>query len=490
MDHPQDSQQPPPSRRPTRRRRAGRAAFGSIRKLPSGRYQARYSDDRMNRHTAPTTFATRREAEDWLATTRADMVRGTWRAPELATVRLGDYVREHLATRLDLAPKTRQLYAATLTNWIDTHLTLPSAPGSASARRARTVNLGQTELGSLSIALVREWHAAALHTAAQRAAERADKHRERMIRETAVHAARAWARRHGMAVPDTGRLPVRVVRAWESAGSPHAPVPIDLRQAVPPRADAGRASVAQAYRFLRTMLGHAVREGRILANPCDIAGAGVIRNPERVPATPTDVAAIAAAMPARYAAAVHLAAWSALRAGELFGLTRRHVDLDAGTVRVEHQAVTCLRGVRPYLGPTKTDSSRRTVHLPSTVVALLGEHMELFTPPGLDALIFTEPDGSIVTRETRQRTFTRARKAAGRPDLRWHDLRHTGATYAAQSGATLRELQHRLGHSTSKAAMIYQHAGDERDRALAERLDQLIGAPSPHFTRGDRELGA
>jgi integrase len=466
--------------RGARTRRANRASFGSVRKLPSGRYQARYSDARMNRHTAPTTFASKREAEDWLATTRADMVRGTWRAPELATAHLGDFVREHLATRLDLAPKTRQLYDAILTNWIDTPLAVPGSTGRTASRQPRTVNLGTTELGSLSIALVREWHAAALHTAALRAADRVERHRQRMVRETAVHAARAWARRNAIAVPDTGRLPVRVLRAWEAAGSPPAPVPVELRHAAPPRADAGRASVAQAYRFLRTMLGHAVREGWIMANPCDIAGAGVIRNPERQPATPQEVAAIAAAMPERYAAAVPVAAWSALRAGELFGLTRRNVDLDAGTVRVEHQAVTCLRGVAPYLGPTKTESSRRTVHLPGAVVAILREHMDRYTPPGPDALIFTEPDGSIVTRETRQRAFTRARQSVGRPDLRWHDLRHTGATYAAQSGATLRELQHRLGHSTSKAAMVYQHAGDERDRALAQRLDQLISAaPTP-----------
>lgn len=64
-----------------RKRRTSRASFGSVRKLPSGRYQARYVDRMMNRHTAPRTFTTKREAEDWLATTRADIVRGTWLAP-------------------------------------------------------------------------------------------------------------------------------------------------------------------------------------------------------------------------------------------------------------------------------------------------------------------------------------------------------------------------------------------------------------------------
>ena len=65
-----------------------------------------------------------------------------------------------------------------------------------------------------------------------------------------------------------------------------------------------------------------------------------------------------------------------------------------------------------------------------------------------------------------------AHDGAGRPDLRFHDLRHTGAVLAAQSGATLAELMHRLGHTTPAAAMRYQHAATERDREIAHRMSQ------------------
>lgn len=79
--------------------------------------------------------------------------------------------------------------------------------------------------------------------------------------------------------------------------------------------------------------------------------------------------------------------------------------------------------------------------------------------------------------------FTKAKKAAGREDLKWHDLRHTGATMAAQVGATRAELQARLGRSTSVAAQLYQHAAKDRDRQLAERLSalalQLDGSAHP-----------
>jgi integrase len=52
-------------------------------------------------------------------------------------------------------------------------------------------------------------------------------------------------------------------------------------------------------------------------------------------------------------------------------------------------------------------------------------------------------------------------------------LRHTGATMAAQKGATLAELMNRLGHSTPQAAMKYQHAADGRDKAIAAALSQM-----------------
>jgi integrase len=469
------------------KRRSGRNSFGSIRKLPSGRYQARYSDDQMNRHTAPQTFASRRAAEDWLATVRADQVRGTWLAPQLGTVTLADYIADHLATRLDLAPKTRQVYAAILAGWIDQPLVMPPVDG----RRARTVHLGQVELGTLSVATIREWHAAALHTAGLRAQERLERRRAREIRDATVHAARTWARSQQISVPDTGRLPAGLLKAWRAAGSPPAPIPEHLRDAAAsPPSTVGRAAVAQAYRFLRTMCGHAVREGRILANPCELSGAGVVRAATRVPATPQEIAALADAMPERYAAAVHLAAWSGLRAGELFGLARRHLDLTAGTVRVERAAVTCLNGSAPSLGPTKTDSSRRTVHLPPHLLPILTDHLERFTGSGPEALIFTTAANQIVPREARQAAFDRARRAVGRPDLRWHDLRHTGATLAAHAGASLSELMHRMGHSTVRAAMVYQHTDQDRDRDLARRLSLLANPPEHNETALDTGLSS
>ncbi|WIM97642.1 hypothetical protein ACTOB_001184 [Actinoplanes oblitus] len=56
----------------------------------------------------------------------------------------------------------------------------------------------------------------------------------------------------------------------------------------------------------------------------------------------------------------------------------------------------------------------------------------------------------------------------------FHDLRHTGNHLAAASGASTRELMHRMGHASMRAALIYQHATSDRHREIAESMDKRI----------------
>jgi integrase len=59
-----------------------------------------------------------------------------------------------------------------------------------------------------------------------------------------------------------------------------------------------------------------------------------------------------------------------------------------------------------------------------------------------------------------------------------HDLRHTGLTLAAATGATTAELMHRAGHVSADAALRYQHATKERDGVLADSLDKMFKSTS------------
>lgn len=453
----------PALRRPRKpaKQAARRVSYGAVRRLPSNRWQARFTDADGTRRPAPMTFATKRDADDWITTHKADHIRGAWRSPEIGARPFAAYAHDYLAARVDLAPRTLDGYQRLLANWIEPTLTHPSG---------RPVTLGSTNLSDLSPIQIRDWYAAALSEARRRAITHLEA-QDRRRATRARHAAREWALNAGLPVKRTGRLPASVLEAWRDSGAPGAAT-LDLPPSEP-SADAGRVQTARAYQLVRSILACAHRDGLIVANPCAIRGAGSVKAAERPHATPAEIARIAAWMPPRYAAAVQVAAWSGLRAGELFALTRAHVDLDRGTVRVE-RALVEIPGQPLRFGPPKTTASRRTVHLPAPVVTLLREHLTTYTASGPDALVFARSNGRPIRAAHRTRMFRDACAREGLHQLHWHDLRHTGATIAAQSGASLRELQARLGHSTVAAAMTYQHATAERDRDLADRMAALI----------------
>lgn len=251
------------------------------------------------------------------------------------------------------------------------------------------------------------------------------------------------------------------VRAWYAGLSPDAPT-----------------QRARAYGLLRTILGTAVRDDLILANPCRVEGGGTVaRHSTTKPATLAELAAIREAMPDRLRLAVDLSAWCALRFGELTELRRGDVDAKAGTVTVA-RGVTRVTGQARVVGDPKTAAGRRVVAIPPHVLPAVREHLAAHVSASRSALLF--PSGLDPARHLAPSALYRwwypAREAAGRPDLRWHDLRHTGATLAAVAGATLADLQARLGHSTVSAAMRYQHAAAGRDQVIAAALSDLATA--------------
>ena len=237
--------------------------------------------------------------------------------------------------------------------------------------------------------------------------------------------------------------------------------------------ETGATQRARCYQLLSVIMRTAWRQELVNASPCRIPGAA---NPPRARsvtiAEPTELTAIVKATPERFRLFVHLAAWCQLRQGELAELRRRDIDLDGGTLRVE-RAVTRVNGSQVVDSP-KSAAGTRTVAIPPTLLPVIADHLERFAQPGPDGLLFPSDHGRQLQPSSIYGWWYPARDAAGRPDLRLHDLRHTGAVMLAQEGATLAELMGRLGHSTPQAAMIYQHAASGRDAELAARLSARI----------------
>lgn len=374
---------------------AKRRRFGRIRRLPSGKFQARYVLDDGQVRSAPNTFATEAEAELFLATIETDLVRGTLLNPSAGDVRLDSYAPRWLSERpVDLQPRTAELYEHLL-------------------RRHIYPAFGAISLNRISSAAVRSWNAS--------------------LREGGV----------------------------------------------------GSVTAAKAYRLLKAILATAAEDDLIPRNPCRLKAAGVERSSERKPPSLAEVDLIVEAIEARYRLLVLLGAWSGLRWGELAGLTRQRVDALHGVVHVV-EAMVETAGGRRWLGPPKSAAGRRTVAVPPHLWSTIEAHLEAFVTPDAEALVFTKANGSMLDRRNFHAVWRRATRKAGVTDYHFHDLRHLAATMAAISGATTRELMRRMGHSSQRAALIYQHATEDRDKAVAEAMSKLVEPqPLPHLRSVD-----
>ena len=385
-----------------------RRQYGTVRKLPSGRWQARAAGE--GRAPAPGTFETKAEATRWLAGVETDRARGLWVDPQGGKTLLSDYASSWLDGKARLSPRTREIYAAQL----DLHV-LPTITEGVPA-------LGGLPLSGLTPGLVRAWY-----------------------------------------------------RTLAEARSPSV--------------------AAKAYVRLRQILSQAVDDDRIGKNPCRIDGGGAERHAEQRFASLQELYDLADVVPERYRVLILTAGLAGLRQGELFALRRRDVDLSTGRIFVRRKRLRLASGEVIEDGP-KSAAGRRTVALPVPLVAELERHFAAFCGSDDDDLVFTSSSGVALERSNvRHRIWLPATRSLGLEGLRFHDLRHTAGTLTARTGATTKEIMARLGHASPRAAMVYQHATEDRDRLVAERLTAmaidagLVPAPSDTDGQGRARTG-
>ena len=124
----------------------------------------------------------------------------------------------------------------------------------------------------------------------------------------------------------------------------------------------------------------------------------------------------------------------------------------------------------------KSAAGTRDVPLPRHVIPTVREHLRTYCAPGRKSWVFpaATDTSTNVSADVLREAFETARRKIGREDLVFHHLRGIGATLGARAGATVRELQDRLGHATPNMALAYQRVADDRPRQVAEALSRMV----------------
>lgn len=184
-----------------------------------------------------------------------------------------------------------------------------------------------------------------------------------------------------------------------------------------------------------------------------------------------------------------LALFTGLRRGELLGLRWSDVDLVNATIDVRQAVQRLLRGGGLACVPLKTVRSRRQVSLMRFLVPMLTAHKAAQaarklklgprwqSDPAFGDLVFPHQTGGPLDPRNVTRIFQRCCKQAGLGHFRLHDLRHTAATFAHAAGASAKEIQDMLGHSSIAVTMnIYTHLFPTAQRAVADKMEAMLEA--------------
>jgi integrase len=232
----------------------------------------------------------------------------------------------------------------------------------------------------------------------------------------------------------------------------------------------GAVNRRNAYYALAGIMSAAVRAEVLLDSPCRVRGAGKNVAKEREHFPHDDFLRVVDAMPDNLRPVLLVAMGAHLRVGELLGLNRGDLDAETGKLTVERQTQQVRGGL--LIRETKTGKAK-TVKLPRQALEAAVAYIESHPAPD-NAPMFTGPKGRRLSRGYLRSQWNLATVSAGLAGVHLHDLRHTGLTLAAQTGATLKELMVRAGHVSPKAALMYQHATAERDEGIADRLSDLM----------------
>lgn len=273
--------------------------------------------------------------------------------------------------------------------------------------------------------------------------------------------------------PHVGKLQMQKLR----------PVDVQTVHAAAARAGLADRTRLHVHRVLHRVLKHAAQWGVIHQNVASLVDAPTVKSKEIEILTPAELKAVLATLRGKsiYPLAI-TALGTGMRRSELLALRWQDVDLDGAVLRVERSLEQTKRAGLVFKAP-KTRHGRRSITLPSSVVAELRSHwkaqqeMRLMlgigkAPP--EALVFSSPDGSTRTPNAITKEWSTL-MANAKAKATLHSLRHTHASTLIASGLDVLTISRRLGHGSPAITLsVYGHLFKTDDRAAAI-MDAALG---------------
>lgn len=244
-------------------------------------------------------------------------------------------------------------------------------------------------------------------------------------------------------------------------------------------------SIKNIHGVLHKALQQAIAAGLIRSNPADACALPRVEKAELHPLDEQETRAFLEAIQGHEFETLYLVTlFTGMREGEVLGLTWPCVNFASGTILIKQQLQREKKAGGQYsLVPLKNDKPRTITPAPS-IMELLRQHRkkqaawqlragELWDNPA--GLVFTNELGKHLVAWTVAKKFKRIVASIGRPDARFHDLRHSYAVAAIRSGDDIKTVQQNLGHATAAFTLdIYGHVTDQMRQASAERMEGYI----------------
>ncbi len=243
-------------------------------------------------------------------------------------------------------------------------------------------------------------------------------------------------------------------------------------------------SIKNVHGVLHKALQQAVEVGYIRFNPSDACKLPRVEKKELHPLDEREIAAFLREIKGhRFETLYTVTLFTGMREGEVLGLKWDRVDFQRGIILIDQQLHHDKGAGGQYSFASLKNDKARIITPAPWVMELLKHHRAAQTEQHLQAgslwensgLVFTDELGRHLREFTVYRRFKEAVAAIGRPDARFHDLRHSYAVAAIRAGDDIKTVQGNLGHATAAFTLdIYGHVTDQMKQASAQRMEGYI----------------